>query len=356
MPTAPRRGSRVPLLGIAIATAMFLLGSMHPLLTSAAPIGAHAAYDRTADGQWTVAGTSDLDGFRGTAQIYRRVGTGWSLEATLAPSERGAFARFGSAVALSGNTLVIGAPWDDAWHGAAYVYERSGSAWRMTGRLAPVGSVGDRFGTHVESADGVVSLSAEDGSIVRFRRTGSGWTESERVVGGSTRLALNRPIDAGLIELTTKLNAAVASPELSTAAMLAPPTRVRASDGTYEDRTEIRWTQVPQTPILYKIYRRLASASASANTLIRVASQDDSLFADVSGIRGVEYTYCVSVVDMSNAEGPTECDNGRRIIFAPTALTASDGTYENFVRLRWSDHSSVEVGTGSIAMAPCCVN
>ncbi len=143
--------------GVLLAGAL----SLPSLLTGtalAAPTSRGIEFDRTASGEWAVAGASRHDGYRGQAYVYRRAGSKWVLDVTLSPPERGSFARFGSAVAIEGNTLVVGAPWDDGWHGAAYLYERSGNAWKMVSRLAPGGAVGDRFGTQVSVAEGVVSL------------------------------------------------------------------------------------------------------------------------------------------------------------------------------------------------------
>ena len=39
-------------------------------------------------------------GNRGAAYVYRFAGGSWVLDATLAPAERGPFARFGGAVAM----------------------------------------------------------------------------------------------------------------------------------------------------------------------------------------------------------------------------------------------------------------
>ena len=47
---------------------------------------------------------------------------------------------FGLSVALDGDTLVVGAPYDDTngtRSGAAYVYERSGSTWTEQAKLFP---------------------------------------------------------------------------------------------------------------------------------------------------------------------------------------------------------------------------
>jgi hypothetical protein len=331
-------------LGLLLAALFALLGVASPEIASAAPLNRGLEYDRTADGEWAVAGCSRENGFRGAAHVYRRAGWRWILEAMLAPEERGACARFGASVAMSGNTLVIGAPWDEGWHGAAYVYERTGTTWRLAARLTPAGTVGDRFGTRVESADGIVSLASDAGAIVRFRHTGAAWTEVEHVPAGGATLAPARTADAALIEATTALAAESAALEPAKTIAIAAPDSVWASDGTFEDRTDVRWTPVSAGPLLYKIYRRLASDPPSANVLIRVASQEDVLFSDVTGTRGVTYTYCVSVLDMNDVEGTSRCDDGRRIIFAPTGFLASDATFEGYVRLQWSDRSSIEAG------------
>jgi hypothetical protein len=59
---------------------------------------------------------------------------------------------FGSSVALSGNSAVIGAPGNGTRfsQGAAYVYVHSGSKWRVQGRLiSPNGITDDEFGNAV---------------------------------------------------------------------------------------------------------------------------------------------------------------------------------------------------------------
>ncbi len=79
----------------------------------------------------------------GRAHVYVRSGSSWSLEATLAPTNdvNGAF--FGISVAIDGDLAVVGAIQDDddsstptvAQTGAAYVYERSGTTWNLQAKL-----------------------------------------------------------------------------------------------------------------------------------------------------------------------------------------------------------------------------
>lgn len=60
----------------------------------------------------------------GTISVYERVGSTWSFEAELTDG--------GSSIALSGDRLVIGAPYIGVGQsGAAYVYHRSGGTWTL---------------------------------------------------------------------------------------------------------------------------------------------------------------------------------------------------------------------------------
>ena len=78
----------------------------------------------------------------------------WMEEAKLTASDAAAGDHFGlSAVSLAGDTALIGAPHnDDAGtdSGSAYVFVRSGNAWRQHQQLAASDTaVGDQFGFSV---------------------------------------------------------------------------------------------------------------------------------------------------------------------------------------------------------------
>ena len=75
----------------------------------------------------------------GAAYVFVRVGTAWSQQVYLKGSNSGADDRFGTAVGISNNTVVVGAPNEDSngsptdntsfESGAAYTYDRSGTTW-----------------------------------------------------------------------------------------------------------------------------------------------------------------------------------------------------------------------------------
>ena len=100
---------------------------------------------------------------QGAAYVFTESGSTWTQTAELTASDGAAGNLFGMSVSISGNTLVVGA--DEATvggikQGAAYVFTESGSAWTQTAELTPSdGAAGDGFG-------GSVAISADDTIVV----------------------------------------------------------------------------------------------------------------------------------------------------------------------------------------------
>jgi len=109
----------------------------------------------------------------GAAYVFERSGTSWSQQAYLKASNTGAGDEFGYSVAVSGDTVVVGANLEDSNAtgvnenqsdnsagnaGAAYVFGRSGASWSQQAYLkASNTGVGDEFGWSVAvSGDTVV--------------------------------------------------------------------------------------------------------------------------------------------------------------------------------------------------------
>jgi hypothetical protein len=83
--------------------------------------------------------------------VYVRAAGAWSLQANLQPA-RAAGLGFGTGLALAGDTLVVGAPGSTAGTaaGAAHVYARTGATWRRQAILtAAAPAAADRFGRAV---------------------------------------------------------------------------------------------------------------------------------------------------------------------------------------------------------------
>ena len=87
----------------------------------------------------------------GKVWIYRRTAAGaWALEQLLKPTGA-AYRSFGRALALSGDTLLVGAPevtvGDEKLAGAVYAYTRSGSTWTQRDKLTCADAhIDDSFG------------------------------------------------------------------------------------------------------------------------------------------------------------------------------------------------------------------
>ncbi len=125
----------------------------------------------------------------GAAYVFRRSGDTWVQEAYLKPSGATAGASFGQSVAISGDVVAVGAPYQDDTavdSGVVYVFHRDGSAWIQDGYVAASNSgAGDNFGWAVALADNALAAGAraEDSSAtgVDGNQSDEGTTDSGAV-------------------------------------------------------------------------------------------------------------------------------------------------------------------------------
>ena len=127
----------------------------------------------------------------GAAFVYVRASGGiWVEQAKLLPEDGGRSDYFGGSVALDGDTAVIGARSGDGqiapWAGSAYVFVRDGTTWSLQSKLlANDGASGDAAGWAVALSGGVALVGApqdddqfsESGSVYVFSRTGTTWQQ-----------------------------------------------------------------------------------------------------------------------------------------------------------------------------------
>lgn len=139
----------------------------------------------SADGQRIVVG-AELGNvgptqFQGKAYVFQRDGSGWLEEAILTASDGASNQRFGSGVAIAGDTVLVGAYEAQA----AYVFRRDGGEWTQRAILHGSGSTGGGwFGYRVAlSGDGSIAVvgaqhSRESfGSAYVFTDAGGDWRE-----------------------------------------------------------------------------------------------------------------------------------------------------------------------------------
>lgn len=129
----------------------------------------------------------------GVAYVFVREGANWRQQAKLTASDASPRVWFGSAVAIDGETVVVGAIHDgEGSSGSAYVFVRAGTNWNQQAKLtASDGASGDHFGTSVSVSGytaviGAPSYRAYMGAPPRgwacvFIRTGTNWTQQQKL-------------------------------------------------------------------------------------------------------------------------------------------------------------------------------
>jgi hypothetical protein len=173
------------------------------------------------DGNGADNSTSDA----GAAYVFTRSGGIWSQQAYLKASNTGASDNFGNSVAMSGDTVVIGASFESSnatgvggngsdnsasFSGAAYVFTRSSGTWSQQAYLkASNTGEGDFFGHSVAvSGDSVVigaksessnatgvggdgsnNSASNSGAAYAFSRSGGTWTQQAYLKASNTEAA-----------------------------------------------------------------------------------------------------------------------------------------------------------------------
>jgi hypothetical protein len=141
------------------------------------------------DGTTLVVGAPHDDTSRGAAFVFTRSGDNWTQAQKLTAGTRVDYANFGASVAIDGDTIVVGAPagiGTNNTEGAAYTFTRTSGVWAQTSSLtASDGAQQDAFGSAVAlDGDTIVvgapaddlpgnSINAGDGSVYTFARTGA---------------------------------------------------------------------------------------------------------------------------------------------------------------------------------------
>ncbi|MGE3172043.1 MAG: cadherin-like beta sandwich domain-containing protein [Planctomycetota bacterium] len=173
-------------------------------------------------------GTGGDDGLAdsGAAVVFVRRDGVWSQQALLKAANPGDGDQFGSSVAIAGEVIAVGAPWEDSAgsgvdsgldgddsltsSGAVYLFRRSGEQWFQEAYVkALVPGLGDGFGERValdgdtlavgvplEDSAGVgpdSGMEADDsvpnsGAVYVFERLGGGWTQTAYLKAPNTGL------------------------------------------------------------------------------------------------------------------------------------------------------------------------
>ncbi|MBK8467291.1 MAG: VCBS repeat-containing protein [Chloracidobacterium sp.] len=183
---------------------------------------------------------NESSGNAGAAYVFTRSAGVWTQEAYLKPAAVGTTQSgddFGTSVAVSGDTVVVGAPFEDSStmgvnsspnesslsSGSAYVFTRNAGVWTQEADLKPaaVGTTqaGDNFGTSVAASDNTLVVGAwlEDSSTTSVNsapnesstNSGSAYVFT-RSVGVWTQEAYLKPAAVGTTQAGDEFGTSVA--------------------------------------------------------------------------------------------------------------------------------------------------
>jgi hypothetical protein len=103
--------------------------------------------------------------YQGSAYVFARSGASWSQQAQLTAADGAGGDWFGSSVSIFGDSAVVGSPHDtlgsNTYQGSAYVFARSGNGWSQQAKLtASDGAANDNFGWSVALSGDTVLVAA----------------------------------------------------------------------------------------------------------------------------------------------------------------------------------------------------
>ena len=147
--------------------------------------------DTAVVGAWSKTIGSNVQ--QGSAYIFVRSGTNWTQQAKLTSSDGLAQDFFGVSVGISADTVVVGSDWHDVSgktnQGAAYVFLRSGTTWSQQQQvIASDGAINDEFGHAVAISGDTIAVGAwmhdvagvlDEGMTYTFTRSGTVWTKQQ---------------------------------------------------------------------------------------------------------------------------------------------------------------------------------
>ena len=106
------------------------------------------------------------------------------------------------------------------------------------------------------------------------------------------------------------------------------PTAVAASDGLFDFKVAVTWSDQSTIEAAYELYR--------SNVMLATLPVNSDGYTDSTAVPGQTYSYCVRAVDAVGQFSAQACDNGFRGFAAPPAqVQASDGQFPSHTLITW---------------------
>ncbi|MDB4347912.1 FG-GAP repeat protein [bacterium] len=143
----------------------------------------------------------------GAAYVFTRSGTTWTQQQKLTASDAAANDYFGITSAISGDTIIVGAYGESSFAGAVYVFTRSGTTWSQQQKIvASDAQASDYFGmtlaisgdTVVVGAFGEDTGGSSAGSAYIFTRSGTTWSQQQKIQSSDIAAGDNFGYDVGI--------------------------------------------------------------------------------------------------------------------------------------------------------------
>jgi hypothetical protein len=223
----------------------------------------------------------------GAVYVFRKRNNEWDEVAKLIAPDAAAGDRFGYAVDIDGDTIVVGSPWDDDAgnaSGSIYVFKQtSNNSWDLDHKFVPDAlTAGSRLGVSVAVENDIVAAGAfqDDGGAVKsgaayaLRRSNNSWEHSNKLTAVSA--ATNDYFGWSV---------AVANGEVFVGAPLNDENAVNSGAVSVFQWSENAWS------INSTLFAELASGGDQFGTDIAVDRQTLAVGAPRSGPRGSAYVF-----------------------------------------------------------------
>ncbi len=149
-------------------------------------------YAAAISGTTAIVGAPDHAKDAGRVYLFTSTAAGWKQAAELKGSDTVADNGFGVSVAISGKTVIAGAPGFSKAAGRAYVFAKTGGVWTQATELKGLDTVAsDDFGytvaiSNTTAVAGAPGFSKAAGRAYVFTNTATGWKRAARLKGSDT--------------------------------------------------------------------------------------------------------------------------------------------------------------------------
>jgi hypothetical protein len=129
-----------------------------------------------------------------TVFVFYKSNGVWTQQAKLTQSDAMQSDQFGYSVAISGDYILVGAPYRNGNRGAVYAFSRSGTSWTQTAIITPtIEQANSYFGSAISIAGTYAMIGAPEwnwnmanpntGTVYCYNRNALGWQLTQQLIG-----------------------------------------------------------------------------------------------------------------------------------------------------------------------------